>query len=56
MTTTLNLEAYQTIIPSFPRTLQDATTVVRSLGIRYLWVNAFYIIQDNENNKAKELN
>jgi hypothetical protein len=55
MTTTLNLEAHQTIIPSFPRTLQDAATVVRSLGIRYLWVDAFCIIQDNENDKAKEL-
>ncbi|KAH7319033.1 heterokaryon incompatibility protein-domain-containing protein [Rhexocercosporidium sp. MPI-PUGE-AT-0058] len=56
LTTTLNLEAHQIVIPSFPYTIQDAISVVRSLGFRYLWVDALYIIQNDENNKAKEIN
>lgn len=56
LTTTLNLEAHQIVIPSFPRTIQDAISVVRSLGFRYLWVDALCIIQNDENDKAKEIN
>jgi hypothetical protein len=55
LTTTLNVEAHQIVIPSFPHTIQDAITVVRSLGFRYLWVDAFSILQNDENDKALEI-
>jgi hypothetical protein len=32
----------------FPRTFQDAITVTRSLGIRYLWIDSICIIQDDK--------
>lgn len=31
----------------FPATLRDATTVTRSLGIRYIWIDACCILQDS---------
>ena len=41
-------------VSSLPRTLQDAFTVTRQLGIRYLWVDALCIIQDDPNDWAIE--
>ncbi|KAH6648112.1 heterokaryon incompatibility protein-domain-containing protein, partial [Truncatella angustata] len=38
-----------------PQTLQDAVTVTRSLGVRYLWVDSLCIIQDSEEDKSSEL-
>jgi hypothetical protein len=34
----------------FPRTLQDAIHVTKGLGLRYIWINALCIIQDDEKN------
>ncbi|KAK3305979.1 heterokaryon incompatibility protein-domain-containing protein [Chaetomium strumarium] len=31
-----------------PRTLQDAVTVTRALGIKYLWIDALCIVQDSQ--------
>lgn len=30
---------------SLPRTIQDACTVTRQLGMRYLWIDRYYIEQ-----------
>ena len=35
--------------------VQDAITVTRKLGIRYLWVDALCIIQDSNSDKANEI-
>ncbi|EEU34290.1 uncharacterized protein NECHADRAFT_85603 [Fusarium vanettenii 77-13-4] len=40
---------------SLPRTVQDAITVVRELGLGYLWVDAFCIIQDDMKDKDQQL-
>lgn len=34
-------------LEEMPRTLLDAVTVTRNLGIRYLWIDALCIIQDD---------
>ncbi|KAK4455295.1 heterokaryon incompatibility protein-domain-containing protein [Podospora aff. communis PSN243] len=38
-----------------PRTLQDAVTVCRHLRVRYLWVDAICIIQDDEVDKTQQI-
>ena len=40
---------------SLPLTIQDAITVTRQIGIRYLWVDALCIIQDSAEDKAIEI-
>lgn len=37
------------------QTIQDAIEVTRSLSIRYLWVDALCIMQDDPNDKAREI-
>ncbi|KAK7222560.1 hypothetical protein V2G26_010563 [Clonostachys chloroleuca] len=38
-----------------PQSIQDAITVTRKLGFRYLWVDALCIIQDHGEDKAHEI-
>lgn len=47
-TTTGTIECYKAGIPidSMPRVFRDAVLVTRTLGIRYLWIDALCIIQD----------
>ncbi len=40
---------------SLPRTLQDAITVTRKLGLKYIWIDALCIIQDDEADRQREL-
>ncbi|KAK0496527.1 heterokaryon incompatibility protein-domain-containing protein [Armillaria luteobubalina] len=56
-TTTLNLESYIDGIPLqlVPKTITDAIMVAQRLGLRYLWVDAFCIIQDSKEDKAREI-
>jgi len=49
MTRTTNLEELQAEIPwgDMPETLQDACTVTKALGIRYIWIDCLFIVQDS---------
>ncbi|KAI1098007.1 heterokaryon incompatibility protein-domain-containing protein [Jackrogersella minutella] len=38
-----------------PKTIQDAVTVTARLGLTYLWVDSFCIVQDDEQSKAREI-
>lgn len=46
-----NLSSHKTGIPlqSLPQTFQDAIWVSRTLNIRYIWIDALCIIQDDQN-------
>jgi hypothetical protein len=57
-TTKANLSSYRTSIDAqkIPRTVRDAILVAESLGFGYLWVDAFCIVQDDDDELASELN
>lgn len=42
-------------LDSLPRSIQDAVVVTRKLGFRYLWVDALCIIQDDREDKDREI-
>lgn len=52
-----NLSQYRMRIQlsSLPRTIQHAIQVTRALKVRYLWVDAYCIVQDCEQEKAQEI-
>jgi hypothetical protein len=43
------------LLEALPGTIRDAVIVTRSLDIRYLWVDAFCIIQDSSIDKSAEI-
>ncbi|OCK78533.1 HET-domain-containing protein [Lepidopterella palustris CBS 459.81] len=47
--------AFTSIQDQLPRTIQDAMEVVNRLGMRYLWVDALCIVQDDEKDRTKEI-
>jgi hypothetical protein len=53
-TTSSNLAQHLLEIPwdKLPQTIQDAITVTRKLGIRYLWIDALCIIQARHNDDS----
>lgn len=55
-TTTVNLNRYYKGIPpqKLPRTILDAIHAARSLGFRYIWIDALCIIQDDDADWACE--
>lgn len=44
-----NIERHKSAIPwdCLPKTFQDAVTIVRKTGLRYLWIDSLCIIQDS---------
>ena len=40
---------------TLPQTFKDAIQTTRNLGFRYLWIDALCIIQDSDEDKAKEI-
>ncbi|CAO2650182.1 Nn.00g014740.m01.CDS01 [Neocucurbitaria sp. VM-36] len=42
-------------IVQLPKTIQDAVIVTRRIGLRYLWIDALCIMQDSNEDKAREL-
>jgi hypothetical protein len=56
MLTQERMEDYERRLPeNLPQTIQDAVRVARSLNIRFLWIDAFCIIQNNDDDREKEL-
>ncbi|PTB47615.1 hypothetical protein M431DRAFT_526026 [Trichoderma harzianum CBS 226.95] len=48
---------YQKELPydQLPQTIKDALQVTRSMGLRYIWIDAFCIIQDSDEDKQTEM-
>jgi hypothetical protein len=55
-TTSINLarRLERLTLPELTPTMQDAVRVTRSLGFRYLWIDALCIIQDSEEDWLRE--
>jgi hypothetical protein len=49
--------AYEKDIPlhTLPRTIHDALIVTRGIGLRYLWVDAMCIVQDDGDDMAEQI-
>ncbi|PMD21488.1 HET-domain-containing protein [Hyaloscypha hepaticicola] len=58
LTTKANLHEYAKRLPvdRLPKTLQDAISVSKTLGLRFLWIDALCIIQNSDEDKAVEIN
>jgi hypothetical protein len=53
-TTTATEKLHRRKITHLPPTFQDAVTITRALGIRFLWIDALCIIQDSQQDWAAE--
>jgi Heterokaryon incompatibility protein (HET) len=42
-------------VSSMPQTIQDAITVTKELGLRYLWIDSLCIIQNSKEDKRAEI-
>lgn len=56
-TTTTNVDAYTLRIDPalLPQTIKDGIEATHTYGVRYLWVDALCILQDSEDDKAREI-
>lgn len=57
LTTKQTLEEYHQRIPvsELAQTVQDAISLTRELGIRFLWVDCLCIVQDDKQDKSREI-
>jgi hypothetical protein len=57
MLTTATMAAMKQGLPlkDFPKALRDAAFVTKKLGMKYLWVDALCIVQDDKNDMTQEL-
>ncbi|KAK1752263.1 heterokaryon incompatibility protein-domain-containing protein [Echria macrotheca] len=55
-TTKANFSAHRNTVPfsALSKTFQDAVTVVRQLGLRYIWIDSLCIIQDDADDWKRE--
>jgi hypothetical protein len=55
--TKASLSTWMESIPwdNLPQTLRDAVTVCQKLNVKYLWVDAFCIVQDDQEDKTIEI-
>lgn len=55
-TTKRTLATYQMGIPpsQLPKTFSDAVSITRAIGLRYLWIDALCIVQDDQDDWATE--
>lgn len=56
-TTRANVGQYEARIQTalLPQTILDALTVTRGIGLRYLWIDAYCIVQDDEDDKTRQI-
>ncbi|KAH7317607.1 hypothetical protein BKA65DRAFT_410587, partial [Rhexocercosporidium sp. MPI-PUGE-AT-0058] len=44
---TMNALKNRIPLSDFDATIRDAVVIIKALGISYIWIDAFYILQDN---------
>ena len=49
-----NIEDHKKRLPNLPKTFQDAVTITREMGFRYLWIDSLCIIQMDKLDWEKE--
>ncbi|KAI1425069.1 heterokaryon incompatibility protein-domain-containing protein [Xylaria sp. FL1777] len=56
-TTKATLEQHLRVLPAseFPQTIKDAIMVTRALKVKYVWIDAICIVQDDPEDKAVEI-
>jgi hypothetical protein len=52
--TTLDTIGSKLTLSSLPKTFQDAITITREMGLKYLWIDSLCIIQDSEEDWKRE--
>ncbi|KAF4618384.1 hypothetical protein G7Y89_g14920 [Cudoniella acicularis] len=57
MTLTTNIDEHKKALDmsTLPQTFRDAVATTRGLGLRYIWIDALCIIQNSNEDKAKEI-
>lgn len=55
--TAANVESYKQriAVETLPSTIQQAIKVTRAIGVNYLWIDSMCIVQDDEEDKFREL-